>query len=74
VSQPFTHFAVFKNHIGFYPTPSGIEKFKKELSGYKSSKGAVEFPLDRPIHYNLIEKMVEFRVKENPELAVARRK
>lgn len=59
------HFAAYKNHIGFYPTPSGIEAFKEEISGYKSSKGAVQFPLDKPIPYDLVVKMVIFRVKEN---------
>lgn len=59
------HFAAFKNHIGFYPTPSGIEKFQKELAGYKSAKGSVQFPLDKPIPYGLISKIVKFRVKEN---------
>lgn len=59
------HFAGFKNHIGFYPTPSGIEKFKKELSVYKGAKGSVKFPLDEPIPYALIGKIVKFRVKEN---------
>lgn len=59
------HFAAFKNHIGFYPVPSGIEKFKKELSGYKGAKGSVQFPLDEPMPYDLIRRIVEFRVKEN---------
>jgi uncharacterized protein YdhG (YjbR/CyaY superfamily) len=59
------HFAAFKNHIGFYPTPSGIEKFKKELSVYEGAKGSVKFPLDKPIPYALIRKIVLFRVKEN---------
>ena len=59
------HFAAFKKHIGFYPTPSGMEKFKKELSGYEGSKGSVQFPLDKPIPYGLISKIVKFRVKEN---------
>ena len=59
------HFAAFKNHIGFYPVPTGIEKFKKELSVYQGSKGSVQFPLDQPIPYNLISKIVKFRVKEN---------
>lgn len=59
------YFAAFKNHIGFYPTSSGIESFKKELSQYKTSKGAVQFPLDKPIPYDLVEKIVLFRVKEN---------
>ncbi len=63
------HFAGFKSHIGFYPTPSGIEKFKKELSAYEWAKGSVKFPLDQPIPYALITKIVKFRVKENLEKA-----
>src|SRR6266536_439739 len=59
------HFAAFKNHIGFYPVPTGIEKFKKELSVYKTAKGSVQFPLDKPIPFDLISKIVKFRVKEN---------
>jgi uncharacterized protein YdhG (YjbR/CyaY superfamily) len=58
-------FAAFKNHIGFYPTSSGIDAFKNELSSYKNSKGAVQFSLDKPIPYDLVEKIVLFRVKEN---------
>lgn len=59
------HFAAFKNHIGFYPVPSGIEKFKKELSKYKGAKGSVQFPLDKAMPLELIAKIVKFRVKEN---------
>jgi len=59
------HFSALKAHIGFYPTPSGIEKFHKELSKYEGAKGSVKFPLDQPIPYSLIEKIVKFRVKEN---------
>ena len=59
------HFAAFKNHIGFYPIPSGIEAFKKELSPYKQGKGSVQFPLNKPIPYDLVEKIVKYRVKEN---------
>jgi len=59
------HFAAFKNHIGFYPVPSGIEAFKKELSVYKGGKGSVKFPLDKPMPLDLITKIVKFRVKEN---------
>src|SRR5512134_1601604 len=59
------HFAAFKNHIGFYPTPSGIEAFKKELSQYELAKGSVQFPIDQPLPYPLIRKIVEYRVKEN---------
>lgn len=61
------HFSAFKAHIGFYPTPSGIEKFKQELSAYELAKGSVKFPLDKPIPYALITKVVKFRVKENLE-------
>ena len=59
------HFAAHQNHIGFYPTPSGIEAFSDELSIYKSSKGAVQFPLDQPMPYELIGKITRFRVAEN---------
>jgi uncharacterized protein YdhG (YjbR/CyaY superfamily) len=68
------HFSAFKNHIGFYPTPSGIEKFKKELSAYEMAKGSVKFPLVQPIPYDLIARIVEFRVKENREKAEAKGK
>jgi uncharacterized protein YdhG (YjbR/CyaY superfamily) len=68
------HFAAFKKHIGFYPTPSGIEKFKNELSVYKGAKGSVQFPLDQPIPYDLIAKIVEFRVRENLDRAKAKKK
>ena len=59
------HFAAFTNHIGFYPTPSGIEAFKDELSRYKSAKGTVQFPVDKPVPLSLIERIVKFRAKEN---------
>jgi len=59
------HFAAFKKHIGFYPTPTGIEKFKNELSVYEGAKGSVKFPLDKPIPFGLISRIVKFRVKEN---------
>ncbi len=68
------HFAAFKKHIGFFPTPTGIEKYKKELSAYKGAKGSVQFPLDKPIPYGLIGKIVKFRVKENLERAEAKAK
>lgn len=61
------HFAAFPNHIGFYPTPSGMEAFKKELAGYKSAKGSVQFPIHEPLPLPLIRKIVEYRVKENLE-------
>jgi len=68
------HFAAYKKHIGFYPTPSGIENFKNELSAYEGAKGSVKFPLNKPIPYDLIREIVEFRVKENLERAEAKRK
>ena len=63
------HFAAYKNHIGFYPTPSGIAAFKKELSAYEGAKGSVQFPIDKPLPLRLITKIVKFRVKENLERA-----
>lgn len=68
------HFAAFKSHIGFYPVPSGIEAFKQELSKYPQGKGSVQFPLDKPIPYALITKIVKFRVKENLAQAQAKAK
>ncbi len=59
------YFAAFKNHIGFYPLPSGITTFEKELVPYARSKGTVQFPLDKPIPYDLVEKIVKFRASEN---------
>ena len=61
------HFAAFKNHIGLYPTPSGLEEFEKELSPYKQGKGSVQFPLDKPLPLDLIGKIVEYRVRKNTE-------
>ncbi|TFE19882.1 iron chaperone [Cohnella luojiensis] len=63
------HFAAYKNHIGFYPAPSGIIAFKQELSAYKGSKGAIQFPIDKPLPYGLISRIVAFRVAENIEKA-----
>ena len=68
------HFAAFKKHIGFFPTSSGIKEFKRELSGYRWSKGSVQFPLDQPIPLGLIRKIVKFRVRENLEKANFKRK
>ncbi|MDP3469631.1 MAG: DUF1801 domain-containing protein [Daejeonella sp.] len=59
------HFGAFKNHIGFYPAPSGISVFKQELSVYESGKGSIQFPMDGEIPYDLISKIVKFRVQEN---------
>ncbi len=61
------HFAAYTNHIGLYPTPTGMEAFQKELSIYKRGKGSVQFPLDKPIPYDLIREIVKFRVKESIE-------
>lgn len=63
------HFAGYQKHVGFYPTPSGIEKFKDKLTGYELSKGTIKFPLDKPIPYDLIHEIVQFRVAENLEKA-----
>lgn len=59
------YFAAFKNHIGFFPTASGIEAFKEDISAYKTSKGTVQFPYNQPIPYDLIQKIVKFKVAEN---------
>ena len=59
------YYAAYKNHIGFYPTGSGIVAFMSELSDYKWSKGTIQFPLDRPLPLPLITKIVKFRVEEN---------
>lgn len=67
------HFAAFKKHIGFYPTPTGIEKFKNELSVYEGAKGSVRFPLDQSVPFDLISKIVKFRVKENLDRATKKR-
>ena len=68
------YFAAYKKHIGLYPAPRGIEKFKNELSVYEGAKGSVKFPLDKPIPFDLISKIVKFRVKENLERAEAKGK
>lgn len=67
------HFAAFKNHIGFYPDPSGIEAFKEELSVYKGAKGSVQFPMNKPLPYELISRIVKFRVAENIKKAEEKR-
>jgi len=68
------HFAAFKKHIGFYPTPTGTEKFSNEISVFQGAKGSIRFPLDKPIPYDLIRRIVGFRVKENLDKAAAKRK
>ena len=67
------HFAAFKSHIGFYPAPSGIEAFQQELAVYKSSKGAVQFPIDKPLPLELVGRIVQFRVRENLEKAAQKK-
>lgn len=68
------HFAAFKNHISFFPTPSGVEAYKDELSEYKTSKGTIQFPLDKPLPYDLISRIVRYRVDENIRKAEAKPK
>ena len=68
------HFASAKNHIGFYPTPSPIVFFKKELAAYSTSKGAIQFPIDKPLPIGLITKIVKFRVNENQKKGIRKSK
>jgi uncharacterized protein YdhG (YjbR/CyaY superfamily) len=68
------YFAAFKKHIGFYPTPSGTDQFKREIAGYQAAKGSIQFPLDQPMPYDLIRQIVEFRVQDNLEKAAAKSK
>jgi uncharacterized protein YdhG (YjbR/CyaY superfamily) len=63
------YFAAFKNHIGFYPTSSGVYAFKKELAGYETSKGTIQFPVDKPLPLDLITRIVIFRMNENLQKA-----
>ena len=63
------HFAVHKHHIGFYPAPSGIEQFEEELSVYRTSKGAAQFPMDEPVPFDLIRKITTYRYHENQSKA-----
>lgn len=72
--KPLVYFAGFKNHIGFYATPTGHAEFAKELSKYKQGKGSVQFPIDQPMPLELIAQIVEFRVIENQEKAKAKKK
>ena len=68
------HFAAYKHHIGFYPAPSGIERFKEPLSKYKSAKGSVQFQLNEPIPYALIMEIVAFRRRENKKMLIPKEK
>jgi uncharacterized protein YdhG (YjbR/CyaY superfamily) len=63
------HFAAFKDHYGFFPSPSGIDAFEKELAPYRSGKGTLRFPMDKPIPWEIIRKVVRFRVEENAKKA-----
>ena len=67
------HFAAFKNHIGFYPGSKAIEIFSKDLKEYKTSKGTVQFPIDKPIPLSLIKKIVDYRVKEYSQKAIGKK-
>ena len=68
------HFAAFKNDIGFYPAPSGIKAFEKELSAYEGAKGSIKFPIEKPLPLTLISRIVKFRVRENEEKSRIRKK
>jgi uncharacterized protein YdhG (YjbR/CyaY superfamily) len=68
------YFAAYKKHIGFYPAPIGVEMFKQEIAEYESGKGTLQFPLEKPIPYDLISKIVTYRVQENLARAGAKRK
>jgi len=68
------HFAAWKNHVGFYPSPSGTKEFQKEISKYAFAKGSIQFPLDEPMPLSLITKIVKYRVKESTEKMKAKKK
>jgi uncharacterized protein YdhG (YjbR/CyaY superfamily) len=68
------HFAAYQKHIGFYPGASGIEAFQQELSAYKGAKGSVQFPIEKPLPYELISRIVKFRVAQNIEKAASKSK
>ena len=67
LNGPLVYFGAWKNHIGLYPTPSGMEEFSKELAPYATGKGSAQFPIDQPLPLGLITKIVKFRLKENME-------
>jgi len=64
LGKNLVHFGAFRNHVGFYPTSSGIERFAEDLTGYATSRGAVQFPHDQPLPLDLVRRIVEFRVNE----------
>ena len=68
------YFAAFKDHIGFYPIPTGIKAFEKELSPYKQGRGSVQFPLDEPLPLKLVTRIVKFRARENAQRAKTKAK
>ncbi|HWR65908.1 MAG TPA: DUF1801 domain-containing protein [Bellilinea sp.] len=68
------HFGAHANHIGFYPTPSGMDHFQQELSVYKTAKGSAQFPLDQPLPLDLVTRIVKFRVAENLAAAAAKKR
>ncbi len=74
MNKVLVYFAVYKHHIGFYPTGSGIAAFQKEISAYKSSKGAVQFPIGEKLPLELISKMVKFRLEQDEEEATLKKK
>lgn len=74
LNEVLVFFAAHAQHIGFYPTPSGMDAFKKELSVYKGAKGSVQFPLDQPMPLKLIAEIVKFRVAESREKAKSKKK
>jgi uncharacterized protein YdhG (YjbR/CyaY superfamily) len=59
------HFAAFKDHYGFFPSPSGIDAFEKELAPYRTGKGTLQFPINKPIPWDIIQKIIHFRAREN---------
>jgi uncharacterized protein YdhG (YjbR/CyaY superfamily) len=67
------HFAAFKDHYGFFPSPSGIDKFEKELAPYRSGKGTLRFPLDKPLPRKIIKKVIQFRLDENNKKAAQKK-
>jgi len=73
LGQNLVHFAAYEHHIGFYPASSGIAHFAEELKDYESSKGTVRFPLDKPIPYDLVRRITEFRAAENRARALAKK-
>jgi uncharacterized protein YdhG (YjbR/CyaY superfamily) len=74
LGENLVHFAAFKNHIGFYPTASAIEAFRSDLDGYKGAKGSVQFQLNQPLPFALIQRMVQFRVEAVQENLSAKRR